>query len=279
MHSSLEISEKEMLNPLAQEEEIEVEEGNIYTCHLCSNIPKLIIANSSISFTCKLNHFVTLNAWNVGEIYNAMTQKYVNEFKCKQENCTNKANFVCDECGYLCNRCKKIDEENPEHHNILEIKETINTCREHNIKFIAYCVEHKKHICNSCFAEHQNCYLLDSENLKIDEQKIKNIKNILSQKSSENSMANLISDIINVYKQFPENYFYRANVVTLLKNYDMIVDHLLGVVKVNAVISFERRSFCNSSCLVILLLLFIINALALCYIFFDYLGKSKKGNK
>ena len=176
-----------LLAPVSNEENINKSEIEFYSCSKCfSNIEILSIDDKEVK--------ITFNCLNNEQNNNHKTQEMdINEYiqnleKINYSECSichkinnyikNFPNFYyCTNCKIIfCNDCKNEHLKKNRMHILINNKEKRTKCINHqNNKFIVYCFDCNKHICNKCLKtkEHISHKKINiSESLPFDEDKI-----------------------------------------------------------------------------------------------------------
>jgi Leucine-rich repeat (LRR) protein len=183
--------------------------------------------------------------------------KKVNLTKSSEPKKNNNKYFICQKCKYfpkidfisfdkatiLCKNCNTIEncylkyifknnifseEEEKDNEQKNNFKKNCLKCHDHELKYKFYCEKCNKDICKKCCLENNHCghklIIFDSiifeTNVKIESIKDFLKANDINQIYNDSSFEELITIIINQYKQYPCHYMFGAieNIYQLIKN-------------------------------------------------------------
>ena len=202
-----------------------------YTCDLCSEIPKILgtnLKNRTILIKCKTHGQRELDIKNY--LLNALNHNTKN-WKCSmcdkiQRNF--KDNFVyCCECTCVfCHICYPVHQVNEKHKNKIESDKYDLRCKNDIDHFeepyTGYCYECHTNYCQKCEEKHSLHSVTDINSMYVDENAIKNIRNINKEYRSlisyYESLIRLNNLIIYSYQRYPDNYYNCYNINTIINN-------------------------------------------------------------
>ena len=208
-----------------------VRKSKIIKCPFCiSNDTIIKIENFRLKFDgCKHNH----SDKEFFDDYEQCQKIDSSEIMCSEKGCRNNVEiypadfYKCYDCTkiqdrrkYYCNKCINQHTKSYKDHKIIKYDEKNYYCEEHFKKFIKYCDNCNKDLCEDCEGNHKdNHNIITYESM---EEKTKNIRD------SINKIKNYIRDLEFVVKDIKRSLEISVNA---FKKYCIIADDILNKYK------------------------------------------------
>ena len=197
-----------------------------YVCPECKEVPEILNIDYeddyNIELKCQEHKEMKLPI----ETYFKKEEKhlYISEI-CGKDRKTIQRNYnhykfdFCKGCNiFLCGACSR---DHPHQSSFIKINEYNNMCKKHCKKYINYCKDCQKHLCQDCmkilnFCSFHNLERLDQipneENIKI---LIKERDNLIRSKNLIEHLIKFIETILTTYVKHSSNYFHYININNL----------------------------------------------------------------
>ena len=200
-----------------------------YVCPECKEVPEIINIDYekdyNIELKCKKHKQLKIP---IEEYFKKEENHlYINEI-CGRDKETIQKNYshclfdFCKGCNiFLCGACSR---DHPHKSSFIRIDEYNNMCKRHCKKYIYYCKDCKKHLCETCMNESNLCSAHNLYNLEKKEQKpdLENIRilieernNLIKAKNLIEHLIKFIETILTTYFKHSANYYHYININNL----------------------------------------------------------------